>query len=194
MKKLTLSFIAVSATLSSFTLSEQSTWKVDKAHAKLRFTVTHLMISEVDGWFKSFDAKIVSSKKEDFSDATVEMTAEVNSINTDNEKRDEHLKGPDFFDATKYPTITFKSKTFKKVDNNAYKVTGDLTMHGVTKTIELNAVGSTTTVHPMTNKTIVGFKVTGTIKRSDFGIGASTPNAIVSDEVQITANVEFEKQ
>lgn len=191
MKKLTL-IIAATTLLFSFTLLELSTWKLDKAHAKLRFTVTHLMVSEVDGWFKSFDAKVISSK-EDFSDATVEMTAEVNSINTDNEQRDTHLKSPDFFDATKYPTLTFKSKTFKKVSDNNYKVTGDLTMHGITKTIELTAVGVTGT-HPMTKKTIAGFKVTGTINRSDFGIGASMPSMMLSEEVQLTANAEFEKQ
>jgi polyisoprenoid-binding protein YceI len=191
MKKATL-FSALAVVLFSFTLLEQSTWTLDKAHAKLRFTVTHLMVSEVDGWFKSFDAKVISSK-DDFSDATVEMTAEVNSINTDNEQRDIHLKSADFFDAVKYPTLTFKSKTFKKVSDNNYKVTGDLTMHGITKTIELNAVGVTGT-HPMTKKTIGGFKVTGTIKRSDFGIGASMPAMMLSEEVQITANAEFEKQ
>lgn len=191
MKKLTL-IIAATTLLLSFTLLEQSTWNLDKAHAKLRFTVTHLMVSDVDGWFKSFDAKVIASK-EDFSDASVEMTAEVNSINTDNEQRDTHLKSADFFDAIKYPTLTFKSKTFKKVSDNNYKVTGDLTMHGITKTIELNAVGVTGT-HPMTKKTIGGFKVTGTIKRSDFGIGASMPAMMLSEEVQITANAEFEKQ
>ncbi len=191
MKK-TILFSALAAVLLSFTLLEQSTWNLDKAHAKLRFTVTHLMVSDVDGWFKSFDAKVIASK-EDFSDASVEMTAEVNSINTDNEQRDTHLKSADFFDAIKYPTLMFKSKTFKKVGDNNYKVTGDLTMHGITKTIELNAVGVTGT-HPMTKKTIGGFKVTGTIKRSDFGIGASMPAMMLSEEVQITANAEFEKQ
>jgi polyisoprenoid-binding protein YceI len=191
MKKSKL-IIAATTLLFSFTLLEQSTWKLDNAHAKLRFTVTHLMVSEVDGWFKSFDAKIISSK-EDFSDAIVEMTAEVNSVNTDDEKRDTHLKSPDFFDAEKYPTITFKSKTFKKVSNNTYKVTGDLTMHGITKTIELTAVGVTGT-HPMTKKTISGFKVTGTLNRSDFGIGNSMPSMMLSEEVQVTANAEFEKQ
>lgn len=191
MKKVTLlSIIAV--LLFSFTSFGQTTWKLDKAHAKLRFTVTHLLVSDVDGWFKSFDAEIISSK-EDFTDATVEMTADVSSINTDNEQRDTHLKSADFFDATKYPILTFKSKTFIKVNDNTYKVTGDLTMHGITKTIELDAFCIVAT-HPITKKIIVGFKVTGTINRSDFGIGTSTSSMIVSDEVQITANAEFTKQ
>ncbi|MBS4064541.1 MAG: YceI family protein [Chitinophagaceae bacterium] len=174
------------------TLQEQSTWQLDKAHTKLRFTVTHLMVSEVDGWFKSLTAKILSSK-DDFSDATVEMTAEVDSVNTDNEQRDTHLKSAEFFDTTKYPTLTFKSKTFKKVSDNNYKVTGDLTLHGITKPIDLTVLGVTTT-HPMTSKIIAGFKITGKIKRSDFGIGTSVPGIILSEEVQITANAEFEKQ
>src|SRR5687767_7534789 len=84
----------------------QTTWTVDKAHSKLGFSVTHMMISEVDGTFNSFDAKIVSSK-EDFSDATIELTADINSIDTNNEGRDNHLKADDFFDAAKYPTFTF---------------------------------------------------------------------------------------
>ncbi|MBS4064540.1 MAG: YceI family protein, partial [Chitinophagaceae bacterium] len=157
MKKITLISITT-VFLFSFTLLEQFTWKLDKAHAKLRFTITHLLVSDVDGWFKSFDAKVISSK-DDFSDATVEMTADINSINTDNEQRDTHLKSPDFFDATKYPTLTFKSKTFKKNSANNYKVTGDLTMHGITKPVELNAVAVLGT-HPMTKKTIAGFKIT----------------------------------
>src|SRR5437016_10730348 len=83
-------------------------WKLDKAHAKLRFTITHLMVSEVDGWFKSFDAKVISSK-DDFSDAMVEMTAEVDSISTHIKYSDRQLKYADFFDTENYPIITFKS-------------------------------------------------------------------------------------
>lgn len=150
------------------------------------------MVSEVDGWFKSFDAKVISSK-DDFSDAIVEMTAEINSINTDNEQRDSHLQSADFFDAAKYPTLVFKSKKFKKVSDNNYKIKGDLNMHGITKTIELDAVGITTT-HPMTKKAIAGLKITGKLNRLDFGIGASMPATMLSEEVQITANAEFEKQ
>ncbi len=191
MKKLPI-IIAAATLLCAFTFTGQSTWKLDKAHAKLRFTITHLTVSEVDGWFKSFDAKVISSK-DDFSDAIVEMTAEVNSINTDNGERDTHLKSPDFFDAEKYPSITFKSKTFKKTGVNNYKVTGDITIHGITKTIELTAVGKTGT-NPMTKKTIAGFKVTGTLNRLDFGIGTSMPAMMLGEEVQITANAEFVKQ
>jgi polyisoprenoid-binding protein YceI len=182
---------ALSALLFSFNNTERATWSLDKNHAKLGFTITHLMVSDVEGWFKSFDAKITSSA-DDFSDAQVEMTADVSSINTDNEMRDKHLKSPDFFDVAKYPGISFKSTTFRKVSDNIYKVTGDLTMHGITKTIELDAFCRMGT-NPNTKQTIAGFKITGMIKRTDFGIGTSMPTAMVSDEVSIVANAEFAK-
>jgi polyisoprenoid-binding protein YceI len=168
-------------------------WTLDQAHSKLGFSITHLMVSSVDGNFKSFDASI-SSSKDDFSDASVELTADVNTIDTDNEKRDAHLKAADFFDASKFPTLTFKSSTFKKVADKKYKMTGNLTLHGVTKPVELDVTFNGTAVHPYTKKTIAGFKVTGTIKRSDFVVGSDTPGAVVSDEVAIEANAEFVKE
>ena len=190
MKKLI--FIAASAlALLAFKPVENTTWSLDKAHAKLGFTVTHLAVSEVEGWFKKFDATVTSSK-DDFSDAVVEMSADVNSINTENDQRDTHLKSPDFFDAAKFGTLIFKSKSFKKVKDNLYKITGDLTMHGVTKSVELDAIARTG-VHPMTKKNIAGFKISGTLKRSDFAIGASMPTAMLSDEIIIIANAEFAK-
>lgn len=168
------------------------TWSLDQSHAKLGFSITHMMVSDVEGSFKSFNASIVSSK-DDFSDAVVELTADVNSIDTDNEKRDEHLKNPDYFDAAKYPTMTFKSKSFKKISEKKYKLIGDLTLHGVTKSVELDVTLNGTAVHPYSKKTIAGFKVTGAIKRSDFLISKDTPTAMLSDEVVITANAEFVK-
>ena len=192
MKKLAaITMIAITALLFAFKTNENATWSLDKAHAKLGFTITHLMVSDVEGWFKTFDAKITSTK-EDFSDAVVELTADVNSINTDNEQRDKHLKSADFFDVAKYSTLTFKSKTFKKISDKEYKVTGDLTMHGITKTVELIAICRIGT-NPMSKKSVAGFKITGTIKRTDFNIGASMPSAMISDEVAIIANAEFIK-
>ena len=189
MKKITIvaSLLALSATTFA------QTWNVDKAHSRLSYGVTHLGIAESEGNFKTFDAKITSSK-EDLSDAVIEVTADVASINTDNEMRDKHLKGADFFDAEKYPTLTFKSTSFKKVSGKNYKVTGDLTLHGVTKAVTLNAVFNGTTTNPMSKKTLAGFKFTGTIKRSDFAIAAATPAAMLGDEVTITGNGEFVKE
>jgi polyisoprenoid-binding protein YceI len=192
MKKITLILVAaLSVSLFSFNTSEKATWTLDKNHAKLGFSITHLMVSDVEGLFKSFDAKITSSAS-DFSDAVVEMTADVNSISTENEMRDKDLKGPNYFDAAKYPTLTFKSKTFKKVKDNTYKVTGDLTMHGVTKPVELDVLCRLGT-NPQSKKTIAGFKITGKLNRKDFGIGSGAPEAMVSNEVALVANAEFVK-
>ena len=133
------SIVFTVATLFALSASYAQTWTADKAHAKVGFTVTHLMLTEVDGNFKNYEAKITAAKP-DLSDAVVEFSADVNSINTENDRRDTHLKSPDFFDAAKYPTITFKSTSFQKVEGKKYKLTGDLTMHGVTKPITLDAV------------------------------------------------------
>lgn len=168
------------------------TWSLDQSHARLGFSITHMMISDVEGTFNSFDARIISSK-EDFSDAVIELTADINSIDTDNDKRDEHLKNPDFFDAAKYPSLIFKSKSFRKVSDKKYKLIGDLTLHGITKPVELDVTLNGTGVHPYTKKTIAGFKVTGVLKRSDFAISKDTPSAMLGDEVTITANAEFVK-
>lgn len=170
----------------------QSNWSLDKAHAKLGFAVSHMSLSEVEGSFKSFDVK-VAAPGQDFSNAAVELTADVNTINTDDEGRDKHLKNEDFFDAAKYPAITFKSTGFKKKSNNLYEVTGNLTMHGVTKPVKLQAHFGGSGTHPYTKKTIAGFKITGKIKRTDFGIGTGTPSAVLGDEVTINANLELEK-
>lgn len=192
MRKLTLlSLSAISAILLSFTAIEASTWTLDKSHAKLGFSITHLMVSDVEGSFRSFESKITSTKA-DFSDAVVELTADANSIDTDNDKRDEHIKNADFLETSKFSTLTFKSTSFKKVSGNNYKVKGNLTLHGVTKPVELSAVAKTG-VNPMNKKTIAGFKITGTIKRSDFGIGAKYPAAVLSDEITLNANAEFVK-
>jgi len=189
MKKLNLLFALLLTAGATFA---QTTWTLDKAHSQLGFSITHLMVSDVEGKFKNFDSKIVSSK-DDLSDAVIDLTAEVGSISTENADRDKHLQSPDYFDAAKFPTLTFKSKSFKKVDGKNYKLVGDLTLHGVTKTVELDVKFNGTAVHPYTKKTIAGFKITGTIKRADFGIGAGTPAAVLSEEVTLDANAEFVK-
>ena len=170
----------------------QTNWSLDKSHSKLAFAISHMTISEVEGGFKSFDAKITASK-EDFSDGVVELTAEIASITTDNEGRDKHLQSPDYFDAAKYTQLTFKSKSFTKVGDKKYKVEGDLTMHGITKTVVLDVVLNGTVEHPYSKKTVAGFKVTGTLKRTDFGIATGTPAAMLGDEITIHANTEFVK-
>ena len=165
-------------------------WAADKNHSSLGFSITHLMISEVDGNFKTFDAKITSAKA-DLSDAVFELTAQTNSINTGNEQRDKHLRSGDYFDAEKFSTLTFKSTSVKKVSGEKYKITGNVTMHGVTKLVTLDAVIKGPVEHPRSKKQMVGLKVTGTVNRIDFGIGTS--GVTLSDEVEIKASGEFIK-
>ncbi len=188
------SLVFTVAAFMAFSVANAQTWAVDKAHSKVGFSVTHLMLSEVDGNFKTFDAKITSTKP-DLSDAMIELTADINSIDTDNERRDGHLKTPDWFDAAKFPTLTFKSTSFKKVDGKKYALAGDLTMHGVTKPVTLDAVltGPVTMENPRGKQEKAGLKISGTIKRSDFGVGSSS-TAVVSEEVEIKAAGEFIKQ
>lgn len=191
MKKLFFASIAILA-LSAFTILG-SNWKNDPAHSQLVFTVTHLGISDVSGTFNDFDVEIKATKP-NFSDASVELTAKTVSIDTRVEARNNHLKSADFFDVAKYPTLTFKSTGIKKTGKNQYKLTGDLTLHGVTKPVTMNLKYKGTVENPMTKKPTTGFQVTGTIKRSDFGVGAGFPSAVISDEVRIKADGEFVQQ
>jgi polyisoprenoid-binding protein YceI len=191
MRKGLLLFCSVLAfSLLSF-IAPPITWTFDKSHSKLGFSITHLMVSDVDGALREVESTITASN-EDLSDAVVTVKADINSIDTGNPDRDAHLKSPDFFDAAKYPTLNFKSSSFKKTSDNKYTVVGDLTLHGITKSVTLEAAARRGT-NPMSKKEIVGFKVTGTIKRSDFGISPSTPAAMLSDEVSIVVNSEFSK-
>ena len=188
MKKLNILAVLVLASGSAFS----QTWAVDKAHAKVGFGITHMMISEVGGSFKMFDASITASK-DDLSDAVFEISADIASINTDNENRDNDLKSANYFDVAKFPKLTFKSTSFKKVEGNKYKVAGDLTIKGVTKAVEMDVTLNGPVTHPRNKKLMAGFKVSGTIKRTDFGVG-SPGGAMLSEEVLIIANGEFVKQ
>lgn len=185
MKKIILSFAV--ALVSTATFAQD--WVLDKSHSNVGFSIVHLKISEVDGSFGKFDAKITSSK-EDFSDAVIDFTAEVASVNTGNERRDGHLRSDDFFAAEKHPTISFKSTSVKKVSGNNYKITGNLTMRGVTKPITLDAV-LRGPIDGRGGKKIVGIKASGTLNRIDFGVGTS--GAAVDDEVTLRISGEFSK-
>jgi polyisoprenoid-binding protein YceI len=194
MKKTSLFATAAIATLLlSFTVVNSINWTADTAHSRLGFFVNHLGIADVNGSFGTYEAKI-SSSKTDFSDAVVELSGDISSIYTGNGMRDEHLKSPEFFDAAQFPKFTFTSKSFKKVKDKTYTVTGDLTLHGITKPVTLNAVLNGTAVHPMTKKEMCGFKVTGSFKRSAFGIGTGFQAPMLGDVVNLVADLEFSKE
>ena len=186
MKKITI--IAAGLFLSATTFAQ--VWQVDNAHAKLGFTATHLMVNDVDGMFKIFDATITSSRP-DFSDAVFNITAQAGSIFTDNDKRDAHLRSADLFDVEKNPTVTFKSTSVKKDGDKKLKITGDLTMHGITKTVTMDLWYRGTIVNPMSKGNDAGFQLTGTIDRTAFNIASGYPDAMISDNVTIKADGEF---
>ena len=189
MKKITI--IAIAFLLIAGTSFAQE-WTLDKTHSQVGFSVVHNTVNELGGTFGGVTAKF-NATKEDFSDATIELSADVNTINTGNEQRNNHLKSPDFFDAAQFGTLSFKSTSFKKVSGKNYKLAGDLTIHGVTKPVVLDVVYGGTIENPMTKKTTAGFKVTGSIKRADFNLNPKFPTNVVSDEVKLAINTEFIK-
>jgi len=177
----------------------QTNWNVDASHSKLGFAVTHMMVSETEGKFKLYEGKVTSVKADaDFTDAKIDFSVDAASINTDDEKRDGHLKSPDFFDVAKFPKITFvsKSMTAGKV-KNTYTLVGDLTMHGVTKSVNLTAIGASKIVKDPYGMERYAFKVTGSINRKDFGLAwnavLEAGGVAVSKDVRLDINIEITK-
>ena len=185
-------FYAVTLFIQASSFAQTTTWKNDKMHSKLKFTVTHHLLSDVDGLFRNFNVTITATNP-DFSDAVFELSADVSSINTEVEMRDNDLRSANFFDAARYPAIIFKSSSIKADGTNKYKLTGNLTMHGVTKPVTMDLWYRGTKENPNSKKNDAGFKLRGTLKRSDFNIGTNTPTVLVSDEVEIEADGEFAK-
>ena len=174
--------------------AQDAGWKLDKAHSGISFTVRHMVISEVAGKFTDFDI-LLNSTKEDFSDASVQTTIKTASINTEVAQRDNHLKSDDFFNAEKYPEIKFKSTSFNKTGDNTYKITGDMKIRDITKTVTFDAVYNGTAV--MGKSIHAGWKATTTINRVEFGLkwnrALETGGLIVSENVNVTINMEFAK-
>ena len=169
-------------------------WVLDKAHTNVRFSVAHLVVSDVDGSFKSFDGGMTNTKP-DFSDAVINFTVDVNTINTDNENRDKHLKSDDFFNAEKFPQIKFVSKSFQSLGSNKYKLTGDLTIRDVTKTVSFDVVyGGTVTAMGGTH---AGFKAKTTVNRFDYNLKwdktTEAGGLVAGKEVEITLNIDMKK-
>ena len=173
-----------------------STWEIDPAHSSIQFGVRHLMISTVKGTFPKFTATVVADEKEP-TRAVAEASIDAASIDTREPKRDEHLRGADFFDVAKYPTITFKSTKVEPAGDRRFKVHGDLTMHGVTKPVALD-VEVTPQVKGMRGETRAGARATTKVNRKDFGISWSKSmdggGVVVGDEVEVTIDVEAVKK
>ncbi|MEI6507120.1 MAG: YceI family protein [Bacteroidota bacterium] len=176
--------------------SAKGTWSIDASHSEIGFKVRHLVVTNVSGKFNKFDGSI-EAINDNFNDAKISFTADVNSINTGDEARDGHLKSDDFFKAEQFPTISFKSTSVQHVSGNDYKIVGDFTMRDVTKTIELSAEYGGIMVDPWGN-TKSGFEVIGKINRSDFNLKwnvmTEVGGAVVSDEIKIHINAELAKQ
>lgn len=173
----------------------QTTWNIDPSHSTIRFAVDHMVISEVEGIFSTYEGSVTTTKA-DFSDAKINFTVDVNSVNTDNVKRDEHLRGADFFETEKYPKMTFVSTSVVKTGTGKYNLKGKLSLHGVTKEITLVMTYGGTTKDPWGN-TKAGLKVTGVINRTDFGLKYNSVleagSLMIGEEVTITAKVELAK-
>jgi polyisoprenoid-binding protein YceI len=173
-----------------------ATYKIDAAHSEITFKVKHLMITNVTGNFTKFDATLESSS-DDFSDAKISFEADVNSISTNNEQRDGHLKSDDFFGAEAFPVLTFTSTSFTKKSNDEYSLVGDLTIKGTTKSVVLNVEYGGTVTDPY-GQVKAGFEINGKINRKDFGLtwGAVTEagGIVVSDDVKLNLGIQMIKQ
>jgi polyisoprenoid-binding protein YceI len=183
----TISLALVSLFIANFSFAAE--WEVDPAHSTVGFSIKHLL-SQVRGNFGDFEGKFNFDPKAP-AKASGKMTIKAASINTNNAKRDEHLRGPDFFDVEKYPTITFEAKSAKG-SGKSYKVTGDMTMHGVTKPVTFD-VDFNGVAKNMQGKNTAGFAARSTIKRQDFGIDWNKPvvgGMILGSDVKLELDIE----
>jgi polyisoprenoid-binding protein YceI len=177
-------------------LIAQTKWTVDFAHSSIKFTVTHLVISEVEGQFNTYTGSVTATNA-DFTDAAIDFTVDVNSINTDNGMRDKHLKSPDFFDVAKFPQITFKGSSFKKITDNKYELYGDLTLHGITKQVKFDVIYGGTANDGYGNIKS-GFKATTTVNRFDYDLKwnaiTEAGGAVAGKDVTIVVRLELTKE
>jgi len=189
--------VLILAALALPSLVRAATWDLDPAHTSVQFSVRHLMVSTVRGAFGKV-AGTVAVDEQDLTRSKIQATIDAASIDTRIEKRDAHLKSPDFLDVAKYPTITFVSKKIERVAPDHFKVTGDLTLHGVTREAILDVEGPTPEMKDPWGKTRAGAQATTTINRKDFGLtwnqALEAGGVAVGDEVKITIDVEATKQ
>lgn len=175
-------------------LSQAANYEIDPSHSSAQFAVKHLMVSTVRGEFGKLSGTAVIDDK-NLGKATVEASIDATTINTREPKRDEHLRSPDFFDTAKFPSITFKSTEVKKAGEGKYKVTGNLTIHGVTKSVVLDVDAPATEVKDPYGNVKRGATATATISRKDFGLtwnkALETGGVVVGDSVQITIDLQL---
>jgi polyisoprenoid-binding protein YceI len=191
--KLLFAVTAVALSLAGASVSAQtSTWTIDPAHSSVNFTIRHMGVSNVHGSLSGIKGTVNYNEK-DITKSSVENTIDAATISTGVEARDKHLKSPDFFDVEKYPTISFKTTSIKKTDGKLQLI-GDLTLHGVTKSITLDVDGPAPAQSGPNGKTISGFSAEGTIHRSDFGIGHKFGAAMIGEDVKFSIDVEIDKQ
>lgn len=170
-------------------------WNLDPTHSEVQFKVKHLVISTVTGSFNQFNAA-ATTHSESWENAEITFSADINSIDTNNEQRDGHLKSADFFDAENHPTLNFKSTSFTKKSDNQYALVGDLTLKGTTKSVTLNAEFGGEMVDPYGNHK-AGFEVTGEINREEFGLTWSAVTeaggVVVGANVKLHMNIQLVK-
>ena len=171
-------------------------WAIDPMHSEVQFKIKHLVISTVSGFFKSFEGT-VDSPEEDFTNADIAFSLDVDSIDTNQAQRDEHVKSPEFFDAAAFPKINFKSTSFTKTGGEEYQLVGDLTIKGITKPVTLAAEYGGTAADFYGN-TKAGFEITGKVNRKDFGLtwsGVTEAGSIVlGDDIKLIINIQLTKQ
>ena len=173
-----------------------SKWSIDPMHSEVQFKVKHLVISTVSGFFKSFEGS-VETDNENFEHANIDFSIDINSIDTTQPARDEHLKSGEFFDAATYPHIKFKSTSFKKIGDDDYALTGNLTIKNVTKpvTLDVEFGGSAADFY---GNTKAGFEITGKINRKEFGLtwdGVTEAGSIVlGEDIKLLINIQLTKQ
>jgi len=188
------SLTLVSTLLALPAVAETSDWAVDPAHSRVGFSVPHLMVSEIEGQFKTYSAKVALDES-DLAKSQVEFSAETASIDTGNADRDKHLKSPEFFDAPKFPQLTFKSTKITKA-GKGYKLKGVLTIHGVSKEVTLDAAVSQPVKSPM-DKLVRAVKITAKLKRGDFGLTWNKTldqgGLLIGDDVLINVKLELNK-
>jgi polyisoprenoid-binding protein YceI len=187
----------LAAVLATSAPASTTTWKIDPAHTAAGFAVKYLMISTVRGEFKGVNGTVVWDDQ-DINKSSVDVTIDANTVDTSEPKRDADLRSPNFFDVAKYPTITFKSKKIEQVSSGKLRVTGDLTIHGVTKEIVLDVEGPTGPVKDPWGQTRVALNATTKVNRQDYGINwnnkMSDGGLVVSNDVNITIDLEMTKQ